>query len=258
MNSQIHGTCEGDGNQLLICLHGFGESAVSFRPLVAELGNDFKIIGLDMPLHGQTVWNENRAFEKTDLSAILEMVLQQYGFQRFSLLGYSMGGRLALCAVEKLAGRLDNLIMVAGDGLRNNPWHLFVTQTTIGNKIFKYNVYHPGFFFSLVKISRKLNLLNESIYKFVMGRMDQPAKRIQVYEIWTILRKMMPDKKLCKQLLARYNVNTLLIFGKYDRVIPPELGTRFIDGTFPCKMLILDKGHGLVSTQLGLVIKSNL
>jgi hypothetical protein len=71
------------------------------------------------------------------------------------------------------------------------------------------------------------------------------------------MRKMMPDKKLCKQLLSRYKIQTLLIFGKYDRVIPPVLGVRFMDSTFPCKMLVLEKGHQLLSEELGEAILDN-
>jgi pimeloyl-ACP methyl ester carboxylesterase len=215
-------------------------------------------VALDMPLHGSTEWLENRPFEKDDLVAIVEMVLQQHGKDRFSLLGYSMGGRLCLCLTEKMAPRIDHLIMAAGDGLKNNPWHMFVTQTAIGNKIFRYNAYHPQLFFTLLHGGKRLGLLNQSIYKFALHRMNEPQKRLQVYNIWTNLRRMMPDKKTCKQLLSKYDVLTLLIFGKYDRVIPPVLGTRFADGSFPCKIVILDKGHQLISEQLGLVIKNNL
>ncbi|WP_158266906.1 alpha/beta fold hydrolase [Chitinophaga niastensis] len=258
MKSRFHGTCEGTGEQLLICLHGFGESAAHFKPLTEALGDIFTIVALDMPLHGSTQWQEKRVFEKEDLVAIISLVLQQQGKERFSLLGYSMGGRLALCLVEKMAERIDRLIMAAGDGFRNNPWHLFVTRTGIGNKIFKYNTYHPQLFFSLLHTWRRLGLLNQSIYKFVLNRMDEPEKRAFVYNVWTNMRNMMPDKKHCKQLLTRYNVLTLLIFGKYDRVIPPVLGTRFADGSFSCKMLVLEKGHQLISAQLGFIIKSNL
>ncbi|WP_143308127.1 alpha/beta fold hydrolase [Chitinophaga vietnamensis] len=256
--SRFHGACEGTGDQLLICLHGFGETAMHFQPLTATLGDTFTIVALDMPLHGGTQWNEGRAFEKEDLAAVIRMVLQQQGKERYSLLGYSMGGRLALCLVEKMAPQINHLILAAADGLRNNPWHMFVTQTGVGNKIFKYNTHHPQLFFALLNGWRKLGLLNQSVYKFALHRMDQPEKRIQVYEIWTLMRRMMPDKRYCKQLLSRYNIATLLIFGKYDRVIPPVLGKRFADGSFPCKMLVLEKGHQLISAQLGHIIKNNL
>ncbi|RBL93756.1 alpha/beta fold hydrolase [Chitinophaga flava] len=256
--SQFHGTSSGTGPQLLICLHGFGESAAHFAPLAAGLGDMFTIVALDMPLHGETKWNEERPFEKTDLEAIIQLVLERQGKERFSLLGYSMGGRLALCLVEIMASRIDHLIMLAADGLRNNPWHMFVTQTSVGNKLFKYNTDHPQLFFALLKGWRKLGLLNQSVYKFALHRMDKTEKRLQVYNVWTTMRRMMPDKKKCKQLLARYNVLTLLIFGKYDRVIPPVLGTRFMDGSFTCKMLVLEKGHQLISKELGSIIKTNI
>jgi pimeloyl-ACP methyl ester carboxylesterase len=68
---------------------------------------------------------------------------------------------------------------------------------------------------------------------------------------------MMPDKKLCKKLLAQYKIPTLLIFGKFDRVIPPVLGIRFMDSSFPGKMLVLEKGHQLISEELGEVIMDN-
>lgn len=258
LKSQFHGTCEGTGEALLICLHGFGESAAHFQPLTATLGQRFTIVALDMPLHGSTKWREERAFEKEDLAAIVLLVLQQQGKDRFSLMGYSMGGRLSLCLVERLASKIDYLVLAAADGLRNNPWHMFVTQTGIGNRIFKYNTYHPRLFFTLLHTWRKLGLLNQSVYKFALHRMNEQSKRVLVYNVWTNLRHMMPDKKKCKQLLSQYNVLTLLIFGKYDRVIPPVLGIRFADGSFPSKILVLDKGHQLISVQLGLIINENL
>ncbi|NSL89729.1 alpha/beta fold hydrolase [Chitinophaga solisilvae] len=258
LQSRFHGISYGTGSQLLICLHGFGETAASFAPLEEGLGDTFTVVALDMPLHGLTQWQEQRVFEKNDLQQLISLVLQHFGKDRFSLLGYSMGGRLALCLTETMADRINHLLMLAGDGLRNNPWHMFVTQTTVGNKLFKYNTYHPRLFFFLLKTWRKAGFLNQSIFRFVQNRMDQPKKREQVYHIWTMMRKMMPDKKRCKQLLHRYNVQTLLIFGKYDRVIPPVLGERFADGSFPCNILILERGHQLITPQTGFIIKTNL
>ncbi|MDQ0105724.1 Pimeloyl-ACP methyl ester carboxylesterase [Chitinophaga terrae (ex Kim and Jung 2007)] len=258
LNSVFHGIVDGSGKDLLICLHGFGESAAHFASLATTLGDVFTIVALDMPLHGQTLWHENRVFRKDDLQAVIDAVLKQFNFTRFSLLGYSMGGRLSLCVVELMPEKIDRLVLAAADGLKNNPWHMFVTQTSVGNWLFKYNTYHPALFFALLNTWKRLGLLNQSVYKFALHRMNEPVKRELVYNVWTNLRRMMPDKKHCKQLLARYNVFTLLVFGKYDRVIPPVLGSRFLDGTFPSRLVVLDKGHQLISAELGLIIKNNL
>jgi len=255
--SLFHATCEGEGDELLICLHGFGEQAAGFSRLSRVLGKVFTLIAIDLPLHGQTGWKEERPFTTDDMLAIIRLVLARQQKQSFSLLGYSMGGRVSLCVLQHMAPQILRLYLLAPDGLKNNPWHMFVTQTSIGNRLFKYVTYHPQFLFNLMSFFRRLKLLNESIYKFAYNSMNKLEKREQVYNVWTCMRKMMPDKQRCKQLLAQYNIQTLLIFGKYDRVIPPVLGIRFMDNTFKCKMLVLDKGHQLLSEELGETILDN-
>jgi pimeloyl-ACP methyl ester carboxylesterase len=253
-NSRIHGAIAGKGKDLLICLHGFGESTLPFSRLVPTLGEIFTIVALDLPLHGKTQWQENRPFEKEDLRAIISLLLQAQKKSGFSLLGYSMGGRLALCLTEMMAPQIRELILLAADGLRDNPWHHFVTQTRIGHRLFKHITYHPGFYFWLLNTGNKLKLINNSLHRFANNSMNTLQKRELVLNVWTIMAHMMPDRKRIKQLLAQYHIHTLLIFGKYDRVIPSSLGIRFMDGSFPCEMMVLDKGHQLLTEDLGEII----
>lgn len=256
--SEFHAVTIGSGEALLICLHGFGESADHFECLNEALGNIYTIVSLNMPFHGKTDWKEAEDFDKEGLKTVIEKILSLTGKQKFSLMGYSMGGRLALCIVEKMASRINELVLAAPDGLKNNPWHMFVTQTRWGNRLFKHTTYRPQLFFRLLSLSNKLGLINQSIYKFAFHSMDKLEKREQVYFVWTAMRRMMPDKKKCKKLIAQYHIETLMLFGKYDRVIPPSLGYKFSDGTFPCKIVVLNKGHQLLSEALGVIIKNNI
>lgn len=256
-NSRFHAISEGHGEELLICLHGFGENANSFSKVRHTLGQMFTIVALDMPMHGKTEWKENRQFTPEDLQHIIRLLLEQQGQHTFSLMGYSMGARAALCTIPAFASQVERLYLLAPDGLRNNPWHMFVTQTTFGNRLFKYCTYRPKLYFGLLHLWHKLGFLNASLYRFAYGSMNTLEKRERVYFVWTCMRQMMPDKKQCKELLRKYKVKTLLIFGKYDRVIPPVLGVRFMDGTFPCKMLVIERGHQLLSEELGEAILDN-
>lgn len=257
-NSRFFGIREGSGKDLLICLHGFGESAAYYVPIVPELADRYTVVALDMPVHGETEWKEGGPFRKEDLYAVIKMVLEREGFQRFSLMAYSMGGRLALCIVESLAALIDRLVLVAPDGLHNNPWHRFVTTTDIGNRLFRYVTYHPAPFLQLLILWKKLGWLNQSVYKFVLNRMDTEEKRALVYNVWTCMREMRPDKELCRSLLAKYNIPTLMIFGRYDRVIPPAMGEGFLNGMFPGKLLIMEKGHHLLTVELAVVVKKEI
>ncbi|QEH39808.1 alpha/beta fold hydrolase [Chitinophaga sp. XS-30] len=258
LQSEFSGMTTGSGSELLICFHGFGESASHFACMEAALGNIFTIVALDMPFHGQTRWNEGRDVERADLEALTVKILERFGKQRFSLMGYSMGGRLSLCIVEKMAASINHVVLLAPDGLKNNPWHMIATQTRLGNRIFLYNTRNPALFFRLLSIGRKWKLLNESVHKFVLHRMNALEKRQLVYDVWTNMRKMMPSKRRCREMMARYDIDTVMLFGRYDRVIPPVLGERFADGSFPCKIVVLEKGHQLLTESAGFIIRKNL
>jgi len=257
-SSRFHGIREGTGPQLLICLHGFGESAMHFVPLAKYMGSRFTIVGIDLPFHGQTTWEEKRPFTRQDLQTLIEMILQEQHQHHFSLLGYSMGGRLALSMIPVVAPQLRHVILLAPDGIKNNPWHMFVTRTALGNRLFKYVTYKPQLFFRLLTAVRKLGTLNESVYKFAFHSMDKLDKRLLVYNVWTCMRRMLPDLKQCKKALAQYDIRTLLIYGKYDRIIPAVVGERLVDGSFPGEILVLEKGHQLISEELGKAILSKI
>jgi Predicted hydrolases or acyltransferases (alpha/beta hydrolase superfamily) len=257
-SSRFHGIREGTGPQLLICLHGFGESAMHFVPLAKYMGSRFTIVGIDLPFHGQTTWQENRPFTPQDLQVLIERILKKEQQHHFSLLGYSMGGRLALSMVPVMAPRLRHLILLAPDGIKNNPWHMFVTRTALGNRLFRYVTYKPQLFFRLLTLVRKLGTLNESVYKFAFHSMDKLDKRLLVYNVWTCMRRMLPDLQKCKASLAQYNIRTLLFYGRYDRIIPAVVGQRLVDGTFPGEIVILNKGHQLISEELGSAILSKI
>lgn len=255
--SRFHTVSYGTGEELLICLHGFGENANSFNRLHYTLGNYFTVVALDLPLHGQTSWNEERRFSVEDLKAVILLILQHYSHKTFSLLGYSMGGRIALCVVQQMAERVDRLYLLAADGLKDNRWHIFATRTRIGNRLFKYCTYHPQLFFGLLHTWRGLGLISKGLHKFTFNSMNTLEKRERVYFVWSCMAEMMPDRELCKRLLNKFSIPTLLLFGKYDRVIPPVLGVRFMDGTFPCEMLVLEKGHQLVSEEAAEAIRDH-
>lgn len=135
---------------------------------------------------------------------------------------------------------------------------MFVTRTTLGNRLFKYVTYKPQLFFRLLTLVRKLGTLNESVYKFAFYSMDKLDKRLLVYNVWTCMRRMLPDLKKCKRALAQYNIRTLLIYGKYDRIIPAAVGQRFVDNTFPGEILVLERGHQLISEELGNAILAKI
>lgn len=253
-NNRIHGVSAGQGTDLIVCLHGFGESCRSFDCLIPVLGNQYKIVSLDLPGHGETSW-EDLYFRPKELKEILEIVLEMFHFGACTLVGYSMGGRLALCALQIMPQKIHQLILLAPDGLKLNFWQGLATRVSWGNRLFRFIIHRPSLFYTVMKTGHVLGLVNGGVFKFVSQRMDSAEKRLNVYRIWTGMKDMYPGIQDVRRKLDQFQIPLLLIFGKYDRVIPPSQGRKYFGGQKRCEQLDLEKGHLLLTRETAELIR---
>lgn len=92
----------------LILLHGFTQTGRSWAPVVAELGERYRAFAPDLPGHGDAA--ERRPASFGAVTAYLRALREE----RFTLVGYSMGGRLALAAALALGPeRVERLVLVS-------------------------------------------------------------------------------------------------------------------------------------------------
>ncbi|MFT3749325.1 MAG: alpha/beta hydrolase [Agriterribacter sp.] len=245
-NSNIHYTTTGTGEKILICLHGFAESAESFISLAEHLTNKYTIVMPDMPLHGKTVWKEALAFTADELAQIISAI-PEVESRSFSVLGYSMGGRLALQLYQAIPHKIEKLILMAPDGIIINPWYRLATQTSAGNRLFYWAMKKPGGFFATTIALKKLSLINTGVYKYVHQHLKTSDMRKRLYNIWTTMRKMKPDIQAVKKLIITCKTPVILMYGRYDKVIRFTTGEKFMTGIEAfCTLKILDCGHRLL------------
>lgn len=98
----------------VVLWHGFTHTGASWDPVVAALGERYRAIAPDIRGHGSAADLVPVTLEAVidDLSALAP--------PRFTLVGYSMGGRLALHASLALAERVDRLVLIgASPGIAN-------------------------------------------------------------------------------------------------------------------------------------------
>ncbi len=79
----------------VVCLHGFLGSAADFAPLAPRLPG-VRILAPDLPGHGDATGVPRAAYTFTAAAAAVLATLDAAGIGRAALVGYSMGGRLAL------------------------------------------------------------------------------------------------------------------------------------------------------------------
>jgi pimeloyl-ACP methyl ester carboxylesterase len=236
----------GSGNKAVICFHGYGEDAGSFSFLSKFEGDRYRFVSIDLPSHGATKWNEGLNFSSEDLGAIITAILESENISTvdFYLMGFSLGGRVALTFFQTHSQRTKKIILLAPDGLKMNFWYWASTQTMLGNRIFRWTMKHPGWFFGLLNFLHRIRLANSSIVKFVNLYIGNPAAREQLYNRWTSLRKLKPNLKKIKKEIRDNNTIVQLIYGRHDRIILPSVGERFCKGAGQtCHLEIIRSGH---------------
>jgi len=257
-NSSLHYCLWGTGNKLLLCLHGFGETASGFHVFEPFLHREYTIIAPDLPLHGETLWHDPLLFTAEDITAVIDSIPALHK-RNFSLMGYSMGGRIALHLYQHMPGRIKELILIAPDGIKINIWYRFATQNRLGNIIFKYVMRNPRFFFWITRVLRKGGMINTGVYKYVHIHLQNADMRMQLYNIWTTMRRMKPDIRQIKSLIKANKTTVVLIYGRFDRVIRYTTGEQFRSGIESfCDLHILDAGHRLLTEKNAAVIATLL
>ena len=260
-SSRLHYSCRGTGPRVLFAFHGYGESGNSFDILEAPLGHDFTIVAIDLPFHGATEWREALYLAPADLLAVMEEIALGLPGRSADwwLLGYSMGGRVALQLLQLAPAKIRQLVLLATDGLQMNPWYWLVTQTAAGNRLFRWTMRHPHWLFFLLRSGHFLHLVNPSVYKFTSYYVDDPRTREKLYARWTTMRGFRPDLKIVGGFIRRYRIPVRLLYGSYDRIIRWERGERFRRLNEPfCELTLLPGGHQLLQPKFTEVIAKAL
>lgn len=102
----------------LLALHGWQDNAATFDRL-APLLPGFHIVALDFAGHGWSDWRpEGVRYHTVDHVDDVLAVVEQLGWQRFSLLGHSMGAGVGVLLAGALPERIERLMLIDGIG----PW----------------------------------------------------------------------------------------------------------------------------------------
>ncbi len=245
-SSRVHYSRAGAGQKVLLCFHGYGESEQTFHFLEKYISAEYTLFAIDLPFHGQTQWQEGLRFSATDLLAIIESLCLKHtvGMNRLTLLGYSMGGRVALQLLQVIPAKIEKTVLLAPDGLKVNFWYWLATQTYIGNRLFSFTMKHPAWFFSLLQAGNRLKLINQSVLKFTRYYIHDISVRRLLYERWTGMRTIKPDLASIKKLIRAHRIPVRLLYGRYDRIIRHQRGEKFRRGIESfCTLHIIQTGH---------------
>ncbi|TDI60818.1 MAG: alpha/beta fold hydrolase, partial [Alphaproteobacteria bacterium] len=114
---RVHYRDEGKADgPTLVLIHGSNASLHTWEPWVAILGDQFRIVSMDLQGHGLTGPAPDNDYSADAMARLVDEVVTRLGIYRFALAGSSMGGRTSWHYAIAHPDRLNALILVGSSG----------------------------------------------------------------------------------------------------------------------------------------------
>jgi pimeloyl-[acyl-carrier protein] methyl ester esterase len=108
--SALYHEVQGSGPDLVL-LHGWSLNLGVWARLTAALAQRFRIIAIDLPGHGRSDWDPTAASPAAQAWRVHETLAPLT--ERYALLGWSLGGQLAIDLAAALPAGVERLALVA-------------------------------------------------------------------------------------------------------------------------------------------------
>ncbi len=104
------------GAPAVVLLHGFGSSLDTWDAWAARLSERYRVIRFDLPGFGLTGTDPTGDYSDRRAVEIVVAVLDRLGIARATLIGNSMGGKIAWKAAAAYPDRVEGLVLISPDG----------------------------------------------------------------------------------------------------------------------------------------------
>ncbi len=253
---KVHYHEYGSGKKLLFAFHGYGLTGKQFDVLEQSLLQEYKIIGFDHFFHGATILDEVKeasvvgGMQPEFLKAYIDTWFEQFGEQRFSLLGYSIGANMALVLLANFASLVDEIILMAPDGLVPHKGFHILRASFIGKILFKKLTYSSWMMGSALKLVRFFRIIDKSLYAIAAREIDTPQKRLNAYFTINYIKNIRPDIERIAALINQNHIRCRLYFGQYDDLFPTSNSTKLLSLLDRPELHVLPLGHWLITKEL--------
>lgn len=251
-DSKLHYATTGSGTKHLLIFHGFGQDLSVFEYLTRSLARHYTFYVFDLYFHGESKWaHGEQVLTKREWADTLGLFLNENNINRFSVGGFSLGGKFALTSLEFFSDRIDEIFLIAPDGIKTSFWYSLATYPILFRKFFKSMILHPQRFLKIAEMLTKSGVVDKGLVRFAEYQMNSEEKRNRVYYSWVVFRHLTPNLNAIAKAINSKNIRFILIVGKYDKVIAPENMNQFLKRLDNYRFEVLESGHtGLINQSI--------
>jgi len=216
----------GEGKPLLI-LHGWGSNSEKWQGVAELLAREgFKVIIPDLPGFGQSQ-EPKQVWGLDDYCNFVEELVKILGLEKFSLLGHSFGGALALKLSLRITEKIEKLFLVSASFRRRKKFKKrFFWALAKALKIFSFLPFY--------------SYLKKGFYKFLL-KSDYPStKGVMRKSYLKIIKEDLSD------ILNKIKTPAIIIWGEKDDITPLRHGRLLDEKIKESELIVLPAvGHNI-------------
>jgi pimeloyl-ACP methyl ester carboxylesterase len=224
----------------LVFLHGIGSSLHTWEPWARSLAPRFRVVRFDLPGSGLSAVDPTGDYTDERSLALLAALMDQLGVAHATLIGNSLGGRLAWKFAARSPSRVDRLVLISPDGFASPgfeydkapdvPASLGLMRRWLPKPLLKMSL-EPAY-------GNPARLRDEVVTRYYELLLAPGARDAMIER----MRQCIPRDPRAE--LQRIRAPTLLLWGRRDGMIPFTNAADYLQAIRHSRLAALDTlGH---------------
>jgi len=236
------------GRESFVLLQGYGASSFRWRNWIPSLAARGHVVLVDLKGFGRAPRPDDDRYGPTDQAELVYRLVVERGLREVTLMGHSLGGGVALITALRLLdedpGRLRSMVIVAGAAYRQRmPPFVALAR-------------HPRLSGAFLRLLGGRFVAREVLRSCVYDVTTITGEQVEGYAaplrtphagrglLRTAVRIVPDDLDAISARYREIGVPTLLLWGRYDRVVPLGIGRRLARALPNADLVVLEAcGH---------------
>ena len=224
----------------VVLIHGFGASLQTWDGWAPGLSQRWRVVRVDLPGSGLSLPDPAADYRDARSMQMLIALMDQLGVRRASVIGHSIGGRIAWTFAATHPERVDRLVLVAPDGFASPGFDYGkapAVPAVLG--LMRYVLPKPLLRMNLAPAYADPKALSDALVARYDDLLRAPGARQALLD--RMRQTVLVDPR---PLLATVRAPTLLLWGQRDAMIPIANSADYLKALPDARLVVMPaSGH---------------